>query len=82
MCACVCLCVSSYLILAQKRCTHVLHLEHSIIGLPANGRRQKHVTRFQDSSSLFREEREEREGGREEREGEREGGRERGRESG
>ena len=40
-----------YLILAQKRWTHVLHLEHSIIGLPANGLRQKQVTRFQDSSS-------------------------------
>ena len=41
----------SFLILAQNKWIHVSHLEHSIIGRPANGQRQKQVTRFHDSSS-------------------------------
>ena len=41
----------SFRIFAQKRWIQVSHLEHSIIGRPAKGLRQKQVTRFHDSSS-------------------------------
>ena len=49
---------SSFLTRAQNKCIQVLHLEHSIMGRPANGRLQKHVTKFHDSSSKTEQEEE------------------------
>ena len=43
-----------FLILAQVRWTQTVHSSHSIIGRPAKGPPQKHVTEYQDTSSRLK----------------------------
>ena len=43
-----------FLILAQVRWTQTVHSSHSIIGRPAKGPPQKHVTEYQDASSRLK----------------------------